>query len=75
MSFGRWWHGIPKNPIEQDEFGNTRINPLGVSMPSRLKRLFQQLIAKPVRSLAWLVFVGCVGWLVHLALDWLTGRS
>ena len=71
-----WWWGIPTNPIDQNEFGQTVIWPVGQSVLSKIKCFVRPAFTSISKFLTFLIvtaFAGAVGWAVFVYLKALTG--
>ena len=74
--FSDWWWGIPKNPIEQDDYGNTVIWPVGPSVHRKIWRLLQPAFTSLSKFMTFLivtVLAGVIAWGVTAILKDLTG--
>ena len=74
--FTNWWWGIPGNPIEQDEFGNTMFGLLDSPAYTKVWLVFRPAFTsmwKFVAGLAGLVFAAVIAWAVFVLLKSITG--
>lgn len=74
--FSDWWWGIPATPLEQDEYGNTVIWPVGEFIHRKAWRVIRPAFCSLSHFLTFLIisaFVGLIGWAVFVYMKDLTG--